>query len=89
MLDVVAVRYLSGFKLEIEFSDGTAGVMDFTLITDKTGPMAAPLKDAGYFARGFIEDGALTWPNGYDWDPMALHDDMKKAGLLHRKDAAE
>ncbi len=23
------------------------------------------------------------------WDPIALHDDMKKAGLLHRKDAAE
>ena len=51
--------------------------------------MAEPLKDPGYFACGFIEDGALTWPNGYDWDPVALHDDMKKAGLLHRKDAAE
>ena len=89
MIDVVAVRYLGEFKLEIEFSDGTAGVQDFEFIGDKSGPMAAPLKDADHIARVFIEDGALTWPNGYDWDPMALYDDMKKAGLLHRKDAAE
>ena len=51
--------------------------------------MAEPLKDAAYFARVFIEDGALTWPNGYDWDPIALHDEMKAAGLLRRADAAE
>ena len=34
-------------------------------------------------------EGALTWPNGYDWDPIALHDEMKQAGLLRRVDAAE
>ncbi len=37
----------------------------------------------------FIEDGAPTWPNGYDWDPIALHDEMKRAGRLRRVDAAE
>jgi len=89
MIDVTGVRPLDGFKLEIEFSDGTTGVRDFQFVTDKTGPMAEPLKDPAYFARVFIEDGALTWPNGYDWDPIALHDDMKRAGLLRRVDAAE
>jgi hypothetical protein len=82
MIDVIAIRYLGDFMLEVEFSDGTTGVRDFRFVADKTGPMAAPLKDPAYFARVFIEDGALTWPNGYDWDPIALHDDMKKAGLL-------
>ena len=57
--------------------------------SQKTGPMAEPLKDAAYFQRVFIEDGALTWPNGYDWDPIALHDEMKQAGLLRRSQAAE
>ena len=75
MIDVICVRPLGGFKLEVEFSDRTAGVLDFQFITDKTGPMAAPLKDPAYFARVFIDDDALTWPNGYDWDPIALHDD--------------
>ena len=89
MIDVVGVRPLGDHKLEIEFSDGTIGVRDFASIASKTGPMAVPLKDPTYFARVFIEDGALTWPNGYDWDPIALHDEMKEAGLLRRIQAAE
>ena len=78
-----------GYCLAIEFTDGTTGVRDFQFISDKTGPMAEPVKDPAYFARVSIEDGALTWPNGYDWDPIALHDEMKRAGLLRRVDAAE
>jgi hypothetical protein len=89
MIDVIGVRPLGGHRLEIEFSDGTAGVHDFASIAEKTGPMSESLKDATYFARVFIEDGALTWPNGYDWDPIALHDVMKAAGQLRRVDAAE
>ena len=89
MIDVVAVRPLGGYKLEIEFSDGTIGVRDFVSITQKAGSMALPLKDPAFFSRVFIDDGALTWPNGYDWDPIALHDEMKAEGLLKRADAAE
>jgi hypothetical protein len=89
MIDVIGIRRLGGHRLEIEFSDGTRGVRDFGFVKEKTGPMAEPLKDPAYFARVFIEDGALTWPNGYDWDPIALHDEMKEAGLLRRTDAAE
>jgi hypothetical protein len=89
IIDVIGVRHLGGHKLEVEFSDGTIGERDFVFIAEKTGPMSEPLKDPTYFARVFIQDGALTWPNGYDWDPIALHDEMKEAGLLHRADAAE
>ena len=89
MIDAIGVRSLGGHKLEIEISDGTIGVRDFSDIFQKTGPMAEPLKDTGYFQRVFIEDGALTWPNGYDWDPIALHDEMKEAKSLRRMDAAE
>ena len=89
MIDVIGVRSLGNHKLEVEFSDGTVGVRDFADILKKTGPMVEPLKDAAYFRRVFIEDGALTWPNGYDWDPIALHDEMKQAGSLRRSQAAE
>jgi hypothetical protein len=30
----------------------------------------------------FIELGALTWPNGFALDPIALHDRMAAAGEL-------
>ncbi len=89
VIDVIGVRPLGGYKLEVEFSDGTIGARDFSFVTEKTGPMAEPLKDPAYFARVFIEDGAMTWPNGYDWDPIALHDEMKAEGLLRRANAAE
>lgn len=89
MIDVIGVRPAGDHKLEIEFSDGTIGVRDFVFVAGKSGPMIEPLKDPAYFARVFIEDGALTWPNGYDWDPIALHAEMKNAGLLRQVHAAE
>ena len=47
-------------------------------------------KEPEYFQRVFVEDGVLTWPNGYDWDPIALHDEMNDAGELRPiGDAAE
>jgi hypothetical protein len=73
MPEAISVRHLGGFKLELEFSDGTIGIRDFAFICERTGSMVEPLKDPAYFARVFIEDGALTWPNGYDWDAIALH----------------
>jgi hypothetical protein len=84
MIDVVGVRRLGGHMLEIQFSDGTVGVRDFSFLLDRTGPMVEPLRDPAYFARVFIDDGGLNWPNGYDWDPIALHSEMEAAGLLHR-----
>jgi hypothetical protein len=89
MIDVVRIKRLGGHRLEIAFSDGTIGTRDFSDIKTRTGEMVEPLKDPAYFARVFIDDGALTWPNGYDWDPIALHDEMQRKGLLRRIDAAE
>jgi len=89
MIDVIGVRPLGGYKLEIEFSNEMIGERDFAFINRESGPMLEPLKDPAYFARVFIDVGALTWPNGYDWDPIALHDEMKAEGLLRRVDVAE
>ncbi len=82
MIDIIGIRRLGGFKLELEFSDGTIGARDFGFLLQRTGQMIAPLKDPEFFGRVFLEDGALTWPNGYDWDPIALYDEMRAAGLL-------
>jgi hypothetical protein len=45
-------------------------------------PMLKPLLDPAYFARAFIEMGALTWPNGFDYCPDYLHQQMEAAGEL-------
>ncbi len=87
MIDVVSVKPLGGFKLRIAFSDGSAGVHDFSSTVARTGEMVQPLKEPAFFARVFVELGALTWPNGYDLDPIALHDRMAAAGELSREAA--
>ncbi len=90
MIKVRRTRPLDGYRLLVEFSDDTVGERDFSFIIGEAGPMLEPLKDPAYFRRVFVENGVLTWPNGYDWDPIALHDEMKEAGELRPVgDAAE
>jgi Protein of unknown function (DUF2442) len=84
MIDVVSVAPAGGYALRIGFSDGSAGIHDFSSTVARTGEMVQPLKDPAFFARVFVELGALTWPNGFDLDPIALHDRMAAAGELTR-----
>ncbi len=90
MIDIVKitkVEKLDGFRLRLRFSDGTEGVRDLSDIVAEGGPMVEPLKDPPFFARVFLEYGTLAWPNGFDLDSIALHDEMKKTGLLQRSAA--
>src|SRR6185312_7996789 len=84
MIDVVSVKHVGGYKLRVAFSDGSVGVHDFSATAARDGEMVRPLKDPAYFARVFVELGALAWPNGFDLDPIALHERMAKAGELTR-----
>jgi len=87
MIDVVSVQPLGGFRLRVGFSDRSIGVRDFSSTVARDGEMVRALKDPTFFARVFVELGALTWPNGFDLDPIALHDRMAAAGELHREAA--
>lgn len=87
MIDVVSVKPLGGFRLRVGFSDGSVGEHDFSSTAARDGEMVRPLKDPVFFARVFVELGALTWPNGFDLDPIALHDRMAAAGELTREAA--
>lgn len=82
MIDVVLVKPVGGYRLRVAFSDGSAGVHDFSATVARDGEMVRPLKDPAFFERVFVELGALAWPNGFDLDPIALHDRMMAAGEL-------
>ncbi|MEI9885372.1 MAG: DUF2442 domain-containing protein [Rhizomicrobium sp.] len=82
MVDVLKLKPLEGFKLWLEFSDGSEGVRDFADILAEGGPMSEPLKAPDYFARVFIESGAPTWPNGFDLDPINLYMELRDTGAL-------
>jgi Protein of unknown function (DUF2442) len=63
MIDVVSVKPMGGYRLRVGFSDGSIGVHDFSSTAARDGEMVRPLKDSAFFARVFVELGALTWPN--------------------------
>ena len=85
IIDVISVKPAGGFRLRVGYSDGSSGVHDFSATVARDGEMVLPLKDPAFFARVFVELGALTWPNGFDLDPIALHDRMAAAGELGRE----
>jgi hypothetical protein len=79
---VTDIRVVRPFGVFVRFADGSAGTHDFSSLICEGGPMVEPLRDPSYFARVFLEFGALTWPNGFDLCPDWLHMQMQEAGEL-------
>ena len=44
--------------------------------------MTRPLADPAYFARAFIESGALAWANGFELSADSLHKRLAASGAL-------
>jgi hypothetical protein len=84
MVDVLRLRALDGHRLWPRFTDGSEGVRDLTDIIAEGGPMVEPLREPAYFVRAFVEMGAVTWPNGFDLDPINLYMELRDAGALTR-----
>jgi hypothetical protein len=82
LTEITKLEKLGAFRLRVRFSDGSEGVHDFAAMVGEPGPMLAPLRDESYFARVFLEFGALTWPNGFDIAPEWLRREMAAAGEL-------
>ena len=82
LIKVVQLKPVDGHRLWLRFSDGREGVRDFADILAEGGPVVEPLRDPVFFARVFLEYGVPCWPNGFDIDAIALHQEMEVAGLL-------
>ncbi|SEG04772.1 DUF2442 domain-containing protein [Bosea lathyri] len=88
LIKLIEVRALEHPRLWLKFSDGREGVRDLSDLLTEGGAMVEPLRDPAMFARVFVQFGVPTWPNGFDLDAMALHDEMARAGLLSPPRAA-
>jgi len=88
MIKVTKIEWLGGFRLRFVFSDGTSGDHDFVGLVTESGPMVEPLREPEYFRRAFLEEGAPSWPNGFDLAPAWLHKEIETAGALRHGAAA-
>lgn len=88
MIRIAKIKCLGGHRVRVTFSDAMAGEYDFSAIVREDGPMVVPLRDPAFFARVFLEDGAPTWPNGFDVAPGWLRREIEARGTLVRDVAA-
>lgn len=78
ILRIVAVRYLGGHRLSLEFNNGDAGEVD--LSSELDGPIFRALQDPEVFASVRLEGGTIAWPNGADLAPEYLAERLVKQG---------
>lgn len=74
---VVEARHVGGHTLWLRFRDGTSGEID--LAPALKGPIMQPLQDVAVFEQFSIhpEFHTLVWPNGADFAPEFLHDNIR------------
>jgi hypothetical protein len=80
MPKIIHVTALSGYRLQVEFDDGTAGEIE---IADRLfGQVFEPLHDVDEFNKVFVDEfGAIAWPCGADLAPDAIHRRLTAAVL--------
>ena len=79
---IVDVKVVAPHVLSITFSDGFSAIHDFVGQFEKDTEVTRPLRDPDYFARVFLDYGALTWPNGFDMCPDWTRMEMNRKGAL-------
>jgi Protein of unknown function (DUF2442) len=74
---VTDARHAGGYRVWLRFADGLSGEID--LEHELWGPVFLPLKDKAAFAklRAEPELGTVVWPNGADFAPEFLYDELK------------
>ena len=78
---VISVKPLENYLLEIEFADGLRKVVDIRPFIGEG--ISAVLKDKSYFHQVMLEDGGgIAWPNGYDFCPNFLRDDVPAVSVI-------
>ncbi len=79
---IVRLKILSNCKIEVSFADGTTGVADLgpRLSQGPLGDGFDPLCDEDFFAKAFLDHGALTWPGGIDLAPDAMYQRIRESG---------
>lgn len=82
MTKLVSVRPAAAAWLELEFSDGSSGRWSAEALIARDTVLTRRLAEPEFFARAFIEAGALAWPHGLELSAHALHHRLEQDGAL-------
>ncbi len=73
---IVAVRVAGPFRVALDFTDGSHGVVDLAPLIARRGGVFGALQDPAFFGQVFVDPdaGTIVWPNGVDLDPDVLYE---------------
>ncbi len=77
-----ALSVLPEWQLAVTFNDGLSGIVDISALVN--GPDAGvfeALRDPAFFSKAYLDCGAITWPNGADLAPDAMHKEIQRCGV--------
>lgn len=84
MIKLVDIATTGPATLSLVLSDGSSAHWSAAELIARDTIMTRPLADPDFFARAFIEAGALAWPNGLELSATNLHRRLAAAGALIR-----
>ena len=87
MIELTRIEVAGDGALDLTFSDGSHGRWTADEIIARDTVLTRPLENPAYFARAFIEAGALAWPNGLEFSAHSLHRRLDERGTLVRRAA--
>ncbi len=72
---VEKVRYIDGYRLELQFTDGIRGEVDFRQRILGRGGVFKALENLEFFKQVVVdpEAGTVVWPNDVDFCPDVLY----------------
>ena len=77
MVEVIDVRYIEEYKLDLTFSNDVSKIVDLKekILLGKD-PMYEPLKDIEFFKKVRVDKelGTVLWPNEFDICPDLLYE---------------
>lgn len=70
--DIISVKHLENYKLEVIFETGEKGIIDLANIEKKG--VFKRFEDINYFKKAYIHEGVLTWaPGDIDIAPETVY----------------
>jgi hypothetical protein len=87
MIKLVSISPAGAAALDLVFSDGSTAHWSASELIARNTVLTRPLAGPAYFARAFIEAGALAWPNGLELSAHSLQRRLDDAGSLRREAA--
>lgn len=77
-----ALSVLPEWQLAVTFNDGLTGTVDVSALVN--GPDAGvfeALRVSAFFAKAYLDCGAITWPNGADLAPDEMYKEIRRSGI--------